>query len=320
MAGYLPLVAVDVDADAVRTYRSNFPDTQVLHADILGLTAFDLLEVAGLRRSDSLDLVIGGPPCTPFSKAGLWLDWKREGLDPAHGLIEVFGRFVAALRPRLFVFENVPTVASKSSPYRESYGRMLSSLRRAGYALDSAVLNAVDVGVPQARRRLFVVGALNSNGRGPKLTFRKVADSVSCRKAFADLPESPEPEEVLSGKWAELVAEVPPGENYLYFTKRRGYPSPLFEWRSRYWNFLLKLHPDRVSPTIQAQPGPSTGPFHWENRRLRTSELKRLFGYPDDFEFHGSRSSIQRQIGNSVPPPVGALIGSLLEAPDTALF
>ena len=56
-----------------------------------------------------------------------------------------------------------------------------------------------------------------------------------------------------------------------------------FEWRSRYWSFLLKLDPARPSPTIQAQPGPNVGPFHWENRRLRVPELKRLFTFPDDF-------------------------------------
>ena len=64
----------------------------------------------------------------------------------------------------------------------------------------------------------------------------------------------------------------------------------------------LKLHPDRPAPTIQAQPGPNVGPFHWENRRLRIPELRRLFTYPDDFKFAGRRISVQAQIGNSVPP------------------
>ena len=64
----------------------------------------------------------------------------------------------------------------------------------------------------------------------------------------------------------------------------------------------LKLSPDRPSPTIQAQPGPNVGPFHWENRRLRVPELRRLFTFPDDFTFVGRRSSVQAQIGNAVPP------------------
>jgi site-specific DNA-cytosine methylase len=97
-------------------------------------------------------------------------------------------------------------------------------------------------------------------------------------------------------------ARHPPGDNYLYYTENRGHPDPLFRWRSKYWSFLLKLFPDKPAPTIQAQPGPYICPFHWENRRLRVAEVKRLFTYPDHFELVDSRASVQAQLGNSVPP------------------
>lgn len=119
-------------------------------------------------------------------------------------------------------------------------------------------------------------------------------------------------EEVVRGQWAHLLPRIPPGENYLHFTAERGHPEPLFEWRSRYWSFLLKLSPDKPAPTIQAQPGPNVGPFHWDNRRIRVPELKRLFTYPDDFELVGSRTSIQSQIGNSVPPRLAEQVASTL--------
>ena len=112
----------------------------------------------------------------------------------------------------------------------------------------------------------------------------------------------PEPSEIVRGKWGHLLPGIPPGDNYLHYTSERGHPDPIFEWRSRYWSFLLKLDPERPAPTIQAQPGPNVGPFHWENRRLRIPELQRLFTYPDNFEFVGRRNSVQAQIGNSVPP------------------
>jgi len=112
----------------------------------------------------------------------------------------------------------------------------------------------------------------------------------------------PEPGEVLRGQYSNLLPAIPPGENYLHYTVERGHPEPLFKWRSRYWSFLLKLDPGRPSPTIQAQPGPNVGPFHWENRRLRVGEIKRLFTFPDEFELVGSRASIQAQLGNAVPP------------------
>jgi DNA (cytosine-5)-methyltransferase 1 len=76
---------------------------------------------------------------------------------------------------------------------------------------------------------------------------------------------------------------------------------PLFGWRRRYWNFLLKLSKQLPSWTIQAQPGPSVGPFHWENRRLSNRELCRLQTFPDDVHVYGRRMSLQRQIGNAVP-------------------
>jgi DNA (cytosine-5)-methyltransferase 1 len=99
-----------------------------------------------------------------------------------------------------------------------------------------------------------------------------------------------------------MLPGVPPGDNYLFYTERRGHPDPQFAWRGKYWSFLLKLSPDRPSPTIQAQPGPYIGPFHWDSRRLRVAEIKKLFTYPPHFELVGTRSSAQSQLGNSVPP------------------
>lgn len=69
----------------------------------------------------------------------------------------------------------------------------------------------------------------------------------------------------MRGQYAHLPPEIQPGENYLHLTAKRGHPDPKFQWRSRYWSFLLNLAPDRPSPTLQAQPGANVGPFHWEN-------------------------------------------------------
>ena len=92
----------------------------------------------------------------------------------------------------------------------------------------------------------------------------------------------------LSGKWAELLPSIPEGQNYLWHTSRGG-GEPLFGWRTRYWSFLLKLAKDLPSWTLQAQPGPAIGPFHWRNRNLTTRELCRLQTFPDDVVITGDR-------------------------------
>jgi DNA (cytosine-5)-methyltransferase 1 len=83
---------------------------------------------------------------------------------------------------------------------------------------------------------------------------------------------------------------------------------PLFGWRTRFWSFLLKLAKDRPSWTIQAQPGPATGPFHWTNRRLSAQELCRLQTFPDGLTFDCGRNDVQRMLGNAVPSLVAEVI------------
>lgn len=74
----------------------------------------------------------------------------------------------------------------------------------------------------------------------------------------------------------------------------------------------MKLHPDKPSPTIQGQPGPWVGPFHWESRRLRVGEVKRLMTFPDDFRVEGTRREQQLQLGNAVPPILGEAVAEAI--------
>src|SRR5690606_19673894 len=119
--------------------------------------------------------------------------------------------------------------------------------------------------------------------------------------AIGDLPAHPnDPSLVPRGKWADLLPTIPEGQNYLWHTNRGG-GEPLFGWRTRFWSFLLKLVKDQPSWTIQAQPGPATGPFHWCNRKLSPAELCRLQTFPDGLEFDCSHAEVQKLLGNAVP-------------------
>lgn len=315
-AGYRVTAAVEHDRDAALTMEKNFHHlaSPVIRKDILDVSTCEILQQAGLRPGQHPDLLVGGPPCTPFSKSGFWLEWKRAGLDPDASLLQAYTRVLADAKPRAFILENVYALTYNNQASRPAYERLLREISAAGYTYHAQVLNAADHGVPQVRPRLFIVGAPRGS-RLPELPKpsntgmweRRISGSgttphVTSGQALGGLTCEPEPGEVIGGQYAHLLPDIPPGENYLYYTAERGHPDPVFKWRSRYWSFLLKLDPERPSPTIQAQPGPNVGPFHWDNRRLRVGEIKRLFTFPDDFELVGTRPSIQAQLGNAVPP------------------
>jgi DNA (cytosine-5)-methyltransferase 1 len=316
LAGYEVRAAVEWDRDAAATMEKNFEHlcSPVIQRDILKVATKEILAAAGLGARGRPDLLIGGPPCTPFSKSGFWLEWKREGLDPTASLLQEYTRVLRESRPHRFLLENVYALTYKNKASRPAYERLMREIDDAGYHCGAAVLNSAEYGVPQARPRLFVIGVPKgeplpahpepTHGGMWERRESGAADRphVTAGQALAGLVTEPEPNEVVAGKYGHLLPDIPPGDNYLFYTEKRGHPNPEFNWRSKYWSFLLKLSPDKPAPTIQAQPGPYVGPFHWENRRLRVGELKRLFTFPDHFDLVGTRGSIQAQIGNSVPP------------------
>lgn len=319
-------VATDYEPQALDTLSLNLQSTAMVPGDIRDIPTFDLLQAGSLSEGDAA-LVIGGPPCTPFSKSGFWLAEKRESRDPNASLLEEYVRVVAQAKPEAFVLENVQALTYKTHQWH--FKQLLAALTELGYNPQWKVLLAADYGVPQLRKRVFIVGRRDGKAfkfpeathAGPSETTRiwdrSKLPHVSAGEAFADLQTLPEPGELVEGKFGELAAEIPGGQNYLWHTPRYE-GRDVFEWRSRYWTFLLRLAPDKPSSTLQAQPGPYVGPFHWENlpnkngdlraRRLRVPELLRLMTFPDNFCVIGNRADIQRQLGNAVPLELGKAV------------
>lgn len=340
-AGFTTRGAVEFNEVARRTLLVNAErflpalSARSVFSDIVELDYAALLEAAGLSPGEA-SLMHGGPPCTPFSKSGYWLAYKRAGEDPKASLLDNYVEALRAVRPKAFLMENVYGLAYQNQN-RPILNRFIASVRAAGYSFDSQIILAADHGVPQVRQRLICVGIRDDlldvapelwrfdwpteTHTGPHER-RAGWDTglephVTASHALAGLTadENPrEPEEEVSGTYAPELRAVPPGDNYLFFTENRGHPKPRFKWRSRYWSFLLKLHPDRPSPTIQGQPGPWVGPFHWESRRLRVAELKRLMTFPDDYLLCGTRRDQQLQLGNAVPPMLARRIAEQIVA------
>lgn len=338
-AGASVRLSVELDETSCSTLEINKSSiaSQVLIADVTDVSGEQLRTEAGLTRSDEL-VVVGGPPCQPFSKAAYWTEegndaaYRRarangeKGLtkppapeharqDDRRSLVEHFSRLVIESKADGFVFENVPAIAHpRNLPILDG---LVSELRDDGFQITVTKLNAVAFGVAQKRERIFVLGSragapeppepthMTAAGRGESEDLLPMPTAKAACKPFRS-EAFHEPEEIVVGRWADHLHTVPPGGNYKAHTEWGGHPNPTFVTETRFWNFLLKLHPDLPSWTIAATPGPWTGPFHWESRRLRVPELAALQGFPATYKFAGSRREQVRQIGNAVAPPIAA--------------
>lgn len=346
-AGFETRVAVEMDNDCVATLRHN-RDWPVIHRSIHEVSSSKLLMTAGLRVGEA-DVLIGGPPCQPFSKCGYWASGDAARLaDPRASTVEAYLRVLRDTKPRAYLMENVAGLAFRGKDEGIRLIReIVAAINReqgTAYGVELLVLNAADFGVPQARERAFLVGArdgarlgqiapthrqvnladqaqfeltldqpleLPQNELFPNELRQKRPQALSRYRtawdAIGDLENDNDPALLVRGKWADLLPSIPEGCNYLYHTER-GEGLPLFGWRRRFWNFLLKLAKDQPSWTLTAQPGPATGPFHWKNRRLSARELCRLQTIPDSYRVSGAITSVQRQLGNAVPSALAELI------------
>ena len=325
-------LSVEIDHTCCETMRKNLKgDThKILEEDVSSLTGVRLRYEAGLSNDDPL-LIVGGAPCQPFSKAAYWTDPGNEARhrearadgtnsvspgpilvpkqDQRRTLIEEFWRLVVEANADAFVFENVPSILHPRN--LSTFQSLRDAFEDVGYKTTLVKANAAQYGVAQARERIFLLGLKKEAPSYSKCTHAWKIDndpsliptvtSGEALKPFAS-KKFMEPEEIVSGKWAEQLFEIPPGWNYKALTEWAGHPNPSFIAERRFWNFLLKLSPDKPSWTIAASPGPWTGPFHWKNRRLRTTEMAALQSFPIGYRFTGSRRDRVRQIGNAVPP------------------
>lgn len=318
-SGYNIVFATDSDARCAESHKANFDGTNFVQLPVEALTEEHF---ASLPRP--VDLLVGGPPCPPFSKSRFYRTDKPRALnDPvADATISGYLKVLKIVRPRVFLLENVPGLRYKV--HAEALKHIEQEVLKLGYITNSSVLNAADYGVPQIRFRFMMIGSLNGRVDMPVPTHSKElgpeSDRLPWRTAgdvLRDLDTDANADDrghFAGGQYHHLLREIPPGDNYLYLTAKRGHPSPAFEWRKRYWSFLLKLSPDMPSWTIQARRSNNMGPFHWRNRILRIEEVKRLQTFPDDWYLSGRLEEQWRQVGNAVPPALAKAVGQAIAA------
>lgn len=315
-AGFETRVALELDRHCCRTIRLNRP-WEVIEGDINDVPSSAVLSRAGLDAGEA-DVLIGGPPCQPFSKSGYWAKGDALRLDdPRADTLTGYLRILRDVRPRTFLLENVYGLAYRGKD--EGLHYILDGIAQINreadthYEVSWQVVNCADYGVPQIRERVFMIGSRDGRRfQFPHPTHGNTTNIASLMLGFepyrtawdalGDLPEPPDvdPSLRVGGKWGDLLPTIPEGENYLWHTDRGGGYS-LFGWRTRYWSFLLKLSKRLPSWTIQAQPGSAIGPFHWNNRRLSFAELCRLQTFPNGLRIDTGRTEMQRMLGNAVP-------------------
>lgn len=264
-------------------------------------------------RTGELDLLAGGPPCQPFSMAAQWAAGGRRGmLDQRAQTVVSTLALVRRFLPRAVLFENVKGFVQgprAALDYLQDEFARIGNETGARYELHVRIVNAADFGVPQNRQRAIVV-AIRDEVPFTWPTPTHNERPLTAWDALWDVDIEVRPSR--RGKWADLLPLIPEGKNYLWLTSG-GQGPELFGYRTKYWNFLLKLARDRPSWTLPASPGPSTGPFHWENRPLAMEEQLRLQSFPDGWRVAGNYREQTLQIGNATPPLLAEILGQAIK-------
>ncbi|MBD1939436.1 DNA cytosine methyltransferase [Microcoleus sp. FACHB-68] len=313
-AGFEIVQMVELEAKYVQTLVKNSqPEKLLENCQPLCVDIREFFPNSDLK----IDFIIGGPPCQTFSAAGRRASGVSGTSDARGTLFKEYVRLLKTLQPKGFLFENVYGIigAQNGKPWKQ----IQEAFKDAGYTIHYRILDAADYGVPQHRERLFIVGLKEGNYLFPCPTHgpdspnnepfytagEAVAGTVISKTELAA---------EIGGRYGHLLANIPPGLNYSFYTEEMGHPQPIFSWRSKFSDFLYKADPEMPVRTIKAQGGQYSGPFSWENRQFTIAELKRLQTFPDAYEIVGNRSVCIEQIGNSVPPQLGRILAlSILE-------
>lgn len=309
-AGFDILYSSDIEAIFCDTMKLN----QGLHfSKKTKVESRDIRDILPSELPDDIDFIIGGPPCQTFSASGRRAGGAAGQLDERGTLFQAYGEIISSKQPKGFLFENVRGILSSNKG--KDWDDIKKYFSKLGYKLDYRILDACDYGIPQHRERLILVGHhLEQPFEFPRPTFgpdsKRLISHLSVGEAFDGVVhfEDLESLALTGGKYSHLLEEVPPGGNYLYFTEKRGYPNPIFAYRSRFSDFLYKADPSLPTKTIIASPGKYTGPLHWENRYFSVAEYRRIQGFPDDFVLKGKRAEQIQQIGNSVSPKMAEVL------------
>ncbi|ACL11591.1 Cytosine-specific DNA methylase [Desulfurococcus amylolyticus 1221n] len=282
------LLAIDNFKPAALTYKTNFPHALVVNEDVKEL---DKELLTGIVKPDEIDVIIGSPPCEPFTGANPMR--KKDPLDrlysdPMGQLTLHFIRIVGYYRPKIFVMENVPAITEDG--LRDA---LSIEFKRVGYEkIYFNALLAEDYETPSHRKRVFISNI--------PITPRKSSRRITVKEALSNLPEPgeafPNHERPPDPPWRKLkrIHRLRWGDALIHY---HGAEKPLPN--------MVKLNPNTIAPTVL---GSSRFIHPFEDRFLTVREQARLMGFTDTFVFIGGRDEQYNMVGEAVPAPLAKAI------------
>lgn len=291
MAKFKNIFAIEHDKEIAQTYARNFPKNKLIVKDIQKFTNQEIIECI---NGVDVDVIVGGPPCQGFSLAG------RIGRsfieDDRNYLFKEFLRVVKVVKPRMFIIENVARMLSHNKG--ETMKEIIERFTKLGYSVQYKILQAADYGVPQKRRRIFIVGTTDNSFTYP-LPNQEIR---TVKEAIGDLPF------LKSGNGSDIPNHIAMKHTEqmltkMSYVKNGGNRSQIpEEIRPKTGDIRKYIRYGSEKPSVTVT-GDMRKIFHYEqNRALTARELARLQTFPDTFVFEGKSISIQQQIGNAVPP------------------
>lgn len=286
-AGFEHLAAVEIDAHACNTLRTNRPEWNIVEGDVVRWIRDHAHEYA----YEGVDLVAGGVPCPPFSKAG-----KQLGAADERDLFPAMLELVKITQPKAVMIENVRGLLDpKFDDYRAKVTR---KLRGMGYSTQWRLLHAADYGVAQLRPRVIAV-AMRSDLGGAKFTYPtpRPQDAPTVGSLLHDLMAANGWEG--ADAWASRANRIAP--TLVGGSKKHGGPDLGPTRARRAWAEL------GVNGSTLAYEAPEPG-FKGDPR-LTVRMAARVQGFPDDWNITGAKTHAYRQVGNAFPPPVAKAVG-----------
>jgi len=281
------LLAIDNFRAAALTYKVNFPSTTVLIEDIRDVDERVLEDHVDVE----VDVVIGSPPCEPFTGANPNREKNpidRLYKDPIGQLTLHFIRIVGILKPRVFIMENVPAIMDDGLKTA-----IVKEFKRVGYSrVFFNILRAEDFGTPSHRLRVFI----SNIELKPKASQKKttVWDALKDLPPPGDYPPNHQPPPPIPMRKLKKINRLKWGEALIYY-----------EGATKRLPNLIRLHPFKIAPTVL---GSSRFIHPFEDRFLTVREQARLMGFPDQFVFIGGRDEQYNLVGEAVPVPLARSI------------